>query len=128
MTATSFGPVTGYTTQNHPSLWQTITTETLIYNPRVYFSRMSSKFNFPAKVRREGKITIPIEVRDQMNLKEGTFVNVSVSKTKWYEMLDWSQMSQTVVNFSALPSDAQNYISSNYTCDSRGTAWRTNDV
>jgi AbrB family looped-hinge helix DNA binding protein len=90
---------------------------------------MSKEFSFTARIRQEGKITIPAELRDQMNLDEGTFVEVSLHKTQWYEMLDWHQMSNQTVNFSALPTDAQNYIASNYSTDSSGTPWRkTEDV
>lgn len=89
---------------------------------------MSSTLGFTAKVRKEGKITIPSEIREQLNLKQGDFIQASVSKTKWYELLDWSQMNSTVVNIANMPAEARNYITSNYTTDASGITWRTNNV
>lgn len=37
-----------------------------------------SKKDFVAKVLADGKITIPVEQRDQLGLKEGTFVKVRI--------------------------------------------------
>ena len=103
-------------------------TITFIYYLCVYFSRMSSKKVFAARVRSEGKITIPTEVRDQLNLQQGELLEVSIHKPEWYELLDWSQMSQTVVNFNALPPKAQSYITTNFSCDSTGLYWGQKDV
>ncbi len=84
---------------------------------------MSSKKDFTAKIRAEGKITIPSAIREKMNLEQGDIINVSVNKPEWYEMLDWSQMDSALVNFNAFPSDAQAYIASSYSCDLSGKTW-----
>ena len=89
---------------------------------------MSSKFDFAARVRSEGKITIPSELRSELNIEQGDIIRVSVHKPEWYELLDWSQMSSSTVNFNALPLNAQTYISTNYSCDSGGNSWRKQDV
>lgn len=89
---------------------------------------MSSKYGFVTHVRGEGKVTIPSELREQLNLQQGDLVEVSIHKPEWYEMLDWSQMSASVINYSALPNEARNYISATYSCDSSGVPWRKQDV
>ena len=86
---------------------------------------MSSKIDFSARIRAEGKITIPVDLRKQLNLNQGDIVKMSVNKPEWYEMLDWSQMDSSLVNFNAFPSDAQSYISTSYSCDSTGKTWGT---
>ena len=89
---------------------------------------MSSKFDFTARVRSEGKITIPSELREQLNVQQGDFVNVSVQKPEWYEMIDWGQMNSATINLNTLPVEAQNYIITTYSCDSGGSPWRRENV
>ena len=84
---------------------------------------MSSNFDFSARVRSEGKITIPAEIREQMNLSQGEFIEVSIKKSKWYEMLDWSTMNSNLVNFTNFTPQAQNYIQTTYSCDAQGNKW-----
>ena len=89
---------------------------------------MSSNFDFSARVRSEGKITIPAEIREQMNLSQGEFIEVSIKKSKWYELLDWGTMDGATINWTNMNSDTQTYISTNYSCDSHGNPWGETNV
>jgi len=84
---------------------------------------MSSKIDFTAKVRSEGKITIPAEIREQLSIDKGEYVQVSIHKSEWYEMLDWGTMDSTLMNFNNFPDKAKNYITTTYSCDSSGNKW-----
>ena len=84
---------------------------------------MSSKIDFTAKVRSEGKITIPVEIREQLSIEKGEYVQVSIHKSEWYEMLDWGTMDSMLVNFNAFPEQMKTYITTTYSCDSGGNKW-----
>ena len=40
------------------------------------------EMEFTMYVRREGRITIPKEIRDALNIREGELVNCTISKVK----------------------------------------------
>ena len=71
---------------------------------------MSSKIDFTAKVRSEGKITIPAEVRNRLSISQGDTVKVSVKKDDWYEMIEWSVTGTAFLNMDGLTADAHAYI------------------
>lgn len=49
---------------------------------------MSSKFDFTARVRSEGKITIPSELREQLNIQRGELLQFAVHRSALLEALD----------------------------------------
>ena len=71
---------------------------------------MSSKIDFTAKVRSEGKITIPVDVRNRLSINQGDTVKVSVKKDDWYEAIDWIVTGTSFLNMDGLTEDAHAYI------------------
>ena len=71
---------------------------------------MSKVVKFPSKVRKEGKITIPIEHRKLLGIKRGDIVEVSLHKPEWYELLNWDEIDLSEVNMKAFPKEAVEYI------------------
>ena len=71
---------------------------------------MSKTVKFPSKVRKEGKITIPVEHRKLLGIKRGDIVEVSLHKPEWYELLDWNEIDMSLVNLKAFPKEAVEYI------------------
>lgn len=49
---------------------------------------MSSKFDFTARVRSEGKITIPSELREHLNLQPGELLKLTVHRTVLDDLFD----------------------------------------
>ena len=64
--------------------------------------------NFVAYVRKEGKITIPKEIRDQHKINEGDLLDFSLRKPNWWDMLDWDSMGKKAWN--RLPDDIKNKL------------------
>ena len=71
---------------------------------------MSKKADFVSRVRKEGKITIPKEHRELLNINRGDLIEVSVRKPSWWEMIDWDEMDLGDVNMSNFPKEAAEYI------------------
>ena len=63
---------------------------------------------FVARVRKDGKITIPKEIRGYMAIGEGDLIEVSLKKPMWWDMLDWDNMGQKTWNM--LSEDIKNII------------------
>ena len=76
---------------------------------------MSKKVGFVSRVRTEGKITIPKEHRELLDIKKGDLIEVSIRKPNWWEMLDWDEIDLSNVNLSGFPKEAHEYIRNNTT-------------
>lgn len=64
--------------------------------------------HFVARVRKDGKITIPTEVRDLLKIKPNELLDVNIRKPNWWEMLDWDEMGEDA--FNRLPEDIKRKI------------------
>lgn len=64
--------------------------------------------HFVARVRKDGKITIPKEVRELLEINPGEFVDIKIKKPSWWDMLDWDEMGEEA--FNRLPEDIKQKI------------------
>ena len=63
---------------------------------------------FVACIRANGKMTIPKEVRDLLNIKPDDLYLVRIRRPDWWEMLDWDEMGQEA--FDRLPDEIKQKI------------------
>ena len=63
---------------------------------------------FIAKVRAEGKITIPKELRINHKINQGDYVTITIKKPEWWEFLNWDEMGKKA--FDRLPPEIQQKI------------------
>ncbi len=54
--------------------------------------------HFVARVRKDGKITIPKEIRELLKIKPDEFVDINIRKPDWWDMLDWDEMGEEAFN------------------------------
>ena len=64
--------------------------------------------HFIARVRAEGKITIPKELRKLLTINQGDLVTLTIKKPEWWELLDWTEMGPEA--FNRLPEETQQKI------------------
>lgn len=64
--------------------------------------------HFIARVRKDGKITIPKEIRELMKIEPDEFVDIRIRKANWWDMLDWDSMGEEA--FNRLPEEIKQKI------------------
>ena len=65
-------------------------------------------YSFVARIRKDGKITIPKEVRDLLKVEADDLYEISMRRPNWWELLDWNKMGQEA--FDRLPEEIKQKI------------------
>ena len=63
---------------------------------------------FVARVRKDGKITIPKEIRELLKIEPSELVNIDIRKSNWWDLLDWDEMGEEA--FNRLPEEIKQKI------------------
>jgi len=64
--------------------------------------------HFVARVRKDGKITIPKEIRELLKIEPSELVNIDIRKPNWWDLLDWDEMGEEA--FNRLPKEIKQKI------------------
>jgi len=67
--------------------------------------------HFVARVRKDGKITIPKEIRELLKIEPGELVNIDIRKPNWWDLLDWDELGEEA--FNRLPEEIKQKIKRN---------------
>ena len=54
--------------------------------------------HFIARLRKDGKITIPKEIRELLKIEPGELVDIDIKKPNWWDLLDWDEMGEEAYN------------------------------
>ncbi|GAF87022.1 unnamed protein product [marine sediment metagenome] len=54
--------------------------------------------HFVARVRKDGKITIPKEIRELLKIEPHELVDIDIRKPNWWDLLDWDEMGEEAFN------------------------------
>ena len=65
-------------------------------------------YSFVARIRKDGKITIPKEVRELLKVEADDLYEINMRKPNWWEMIDWNEMPQEA--FDKLPDEIKKKI------------------
>ncbi len=64
--------------------------------------------HFVARVRKDGKITIPKEIRELLKIEPHEFVDIDIRIANWWDLLDWDEMGEEA--FNRLPEEIREKI------------------
>ena len=64
--------------------------------------------HFVARVRKDGKITIPKEIRELLKIEPHEFVDIDIRIANWWDLLDWDKMGEEA--FNRLPEEIREKI------------------
>ena len=67
--------------------------------------------HFVARVRKDGKITIPKEIRELLKIEPHEFVDIDIRIANWWDLLDWGEMGEEA--FNRLPEEIREKIKRN---------------
>ena len=63
---------------------------------------------FVARIRKDGKITVPKDVRDLLKVQADDLYEITMRKPDWWDLLDWNEMGQEA--FDRLPDEIKQKI------------------
>lgn len=64
--------------------------------------------HFVARVRKDGKITIPTEIRELLKINPKDFVDINIRKPNWWDLIRWDEMGEEA--FNSLPEEIKKKI------------------
>ena len=67
--------------------------------------------HFVTRVRKDGKITIPKEIRELLKIEPNELVDIDIRKPNWWDLLDWDKMGEEA--FNRLPEEIKEKIKRN---------------